>query len=95
VRLEARVPAERISDELKTERAASDYAGQCVNVRLGSALNSADIPGSLKSSRGCSEVGPGGVFVVSGVGFQAAVQDADEPVGQLSQGCLVANVPGP
>jgi len=42
VRLEARDPAERISDELKTERAASDYAGQCVNVRLGSALNSAD-----------------------------------------------------
>jgi len=48
------------------------------------AHHAADIPGSLKSSGGCSEVGPGCVFVVAGVGFQAAVQDADEPVGQLS-----------
>ena len=44
----------------------------------------ADIPGSLKSSGSCCEVGPGGVFVVAGVGFEAAVQDADEAVGQLS-----------
>ncbi len=46
--------------------------------------NAADIPGSLKSSGSCCEVGPGGVFVVAGVGLQAAVQDADEAVGQLS-----------
>jgi hypothetical protein len=49
---------------------------------------------SVVDSGGC-EVGPGGVFVVAGVGFQAAMQDADEPVGQLSQGCLVTDVPGP
>ena len=47
----------------------------------GDVLNPADIPGSLKSSGGGCEVGPGGVFVVAGVGFQAAMQDADEPVG--------------
>jgi hypothetical protein len=29
-------------------------------------------------------VGPGGVFVVAGSGFQAAVQDADQPVAQLA-----------
>jgi len=27
---------------------------------------------------------PGGVFVVDGAGLQAAVQDADEPVGELA-----------
>lgn len=34
------------------------------------------------------------MFVVAGVGLQTAVQDAGEPVGELSQGCLVANVSG-
>lgn len=29
-------------------------------------------------------VGPGGVFVVAGSGFQAAVQDTDQPVAQLA-----------
>ena len=34
--------------------------------------------------------GPGDGLVVEGAGFQAAVQDADEPVGQLPQrGCSV------
>jgi hypothetical protein len=75
---------------------ASDYANTRASMQSADARSSADIPGSLKSSGGgCCEVGPGGVFVVSGVGFQAAVQDADEPVGQLSQGALVADIPGP
>jgi hypothetical protein len=29
-------------------------------------------------------VGPGGVLVIAGSGFQAAVQDADQPVAQLA-----------
>ncbi len=38
--------------------------------------------------------GPGGGLVVGGVGLQAAVQDADQPVGQLAQGGVVAYLPG-
>jgi hypothetical protein len=34
-------------------------------------------------------VRPGGVFVVEGVGLQAAVQDADEAVRQLAHGGVV------
>jgi hypothetical protein len=39
-------------------------------------------------------VAPGGVFVVEGAGLQAAVQDADETVGDLAQGGLVADLAG-
>jgi hypothetical protein len=35
------------------------------------------------------EGGPGGVFVVGAVGFEAAVEDADESVGELAQGGVV------
>ena len=38
---------------------------------------------------------PGGGLVVEGAGLQAAVQDADEPVGQLAQGCVMTDVAGP
>jgi hypothetical protein len=34
-------------------------------------------------------VAPGDVFVVEGAGFEAAVEDADEPVGDLAQGRVV------
>ena len=34
-------------------------------------------------------VGPGGVLVVEGAGFKAAVQDADESVAQCTQGLVV------
>ena len=37
---------------------------------------------------------PGDVFVVGGAGFEAAVQDADEAVGDLAEGGLVADVAG-
>jgi hypothetical protein len=37
-------------------------------------------------------LGPGGVLVVSGAGFETAVQDADEAVGELAECCLVADV---
>ena len=40
--------------------------------------NATDIPGFSKSSSGRGVVCRGGVFVVEGVGLQAAVQDADE-----------------
>src|SRR6266511_2460312 len=32
---------------------------------------------------------PGGCLVVGGAGFEAAVEDADEPVGELAQGWVV------
>ena len=32
---------------------------------------------------------PGGVLVVTGVGLQTAVEDADEAVGELAEGGLV------
>ena len=37
---------------------------------------------------------PGGCLVVEGAGFQAAVQDADEPVGELAQRRAVAGPAG-
>ncbi len=37
----------------------------------------------------CCAVGPGGVFVVEGAGFEAAVEDADEPVGEAPEGVVV------
>ena len=47
-------------------------------------LNATDIPGFSMSSCRRVVVGPGGGLVVVGAGFQAAVQDADESVGQLA-----------
>ena len=35
-------------------------------------------------------VSPGGVLVVVRAGFEAAVEDADEAVGELAQRCVVA-----
>ena len=37
---------------------------------------------------------PGGGFVVEGAGFEAAVQDADEAVGELAQGGVVPGAAG-
>src|SRR5450755_1737070 len=37
---------------------------------------------------------PGGGFVVAGAGFEASVQDADEPVGELAQRGVVADAAG-
>src|ERR1700744_1328817 len=53
-----------------------------------------DIPGLKVSSGLLLAVGPGGVFVVEGAGFEASVQDADEPVGETSQGVVVADAAG-
>src|SRR5674476_1382063 len=38
---------------------------------------------------------PGGGLVVAGAGFEAAVQDSDETVAELAQGCVVADVAVP
>jgi len=46
------------------------------------------------SSGGLSRTGPGGGFVVAGAGFQAAVDDADEPVDQLAQCGVVFDAAG-
>ena len=54
-----------------------------------------DIPGRLKSSSDGCFVVPGDVFVVLGAGFEAAMEDADEPVRQLPQGSVVTDVSGP
>jgi hypothetical protein len=39
-------------------------------------------------------VGPGGFLVVEGAGLQASVQDADEAVGEPSQGVVVLDAAG-
>lgn len=44
----------------------------------------------MSSGRGLA-VAPGGVFVVSGVVFEAAVEDADPPVAEGAE-CLVVGV---
>jgi hypothetical protein len=55
-----------------------------ISTRCPTSVNATDIPGFGLSSCGRVVVGPGGVFVVEGGGLQAAVQDADEPVAELS-----------
>jgi hypothetical protein len=55
-------------------------------------LIAADIPGSCESSDACHVVAPGGVFVVGRVGVQAAVEDADESIGELAEGGSVADL---
>src|SRR4051794_21858708 len=52
-----------------------------------------DIPWCGASSRG-GALGPGGVFAIGGSGLQAAVQDADEAVGQLAEGGVVSGAAG-
>ena len=37
---------------------------------------------------------PGGCLVVEGAGFEAAVQDAGEPVGELAEGGVVPGAAG-
>jgi hypothetical protein len=37
---------------------------------------------------------PGGGFVVGGVGFEAAVEDADEAVAEFAEGGVVAGAAG-
>ena len=49
-------------------------------------MSSCDLVGGLS-------VGPGGVFVVGGSVFEAAVEDADEAVGEGSE-CLMVAVAG-
>src|SRR6266540_5086815 len=39
-------------------------------------------------------VGPGGCLVVEGAGFEASVEDSDEPVGELAQGRVVVSAAG-
>ena len=56
------------------------------------ALSAADIPGFWMSS-GSGVVGPGDVLVVCRVGLQAAMEDADQSVGNLTQGRLVTDPP--
>jgi len=50
------------------------------------------------SSRGFLRLGcglrPGGCLVVEGAGFEAAVEDAGEPVGELAEGGVVAGAAG-
>ncbi len=55
---------------------------------------SADIPGFQTSSGGGRDVCPGGVFVIGGVGLQAAVQDADEAIGELVERGLMTDLAG-
>lgn len=48
----------------------------------------------MSSSKRCGAVRPGGGLVVVGAGLEAAVEDADEPVGELAQRSVVAGAAG-
>src|SRR5258706_659500 len=48
----------------------------------------------MSSSSLVEVVGPGGRLVVGGAGFEASVEDADEAVGELAQGGVVAGAGG-
>src|SRR5262245_927403 len=56
--------------------------------------NATDIQGFSMSSCCRVVVGPGGGLVVEAAGLQAAVQDADEPIGELAWCCLVTDLAG-
>ena len=45
----------------------------------------------MSSCGGGLVVCPGGGLVVAGVGLEAAVQDADQAVPELAQGCVVTD----
>jgi hypothetical protein len=48
----------------------------------------------MSSRNGLRVMRPGGRLVVQRAGFEASVQDADEPVGELAQGGVVAAAAG-
>jgi hypothetical protein len=48
----------------------------------------------MSSDERVGVMGPRGCFVVDGAGLEAAVQDPDEPVGDLAQCAVVAGVSG-
>src|SRR4051812_74612 len=48
----------------------------------------------MSSRNGLRVMRPGGHLVVQRAGFEASVQDADEPVGELAQGGVVAAAAG-
>jgi hypothetical protein len=53
-------------------------------------------PGGVMSRRSLlGTVRPCGGFVVAGAGFEASVQDSDEPVTELAQRCSVAEIACP
>lgn len=69
------------SDDERTYRDAKDPS----DCRAGpTRSHRADIPAFWLSSSDGIPVSPGGGFVVAGVGLQAAVQDANEAVAELS-----------
>jgi hypothetical protein len=51
-------------------------------------MSSRSLLGALGAMR------PGGRFVVVGAGFEAAVQDADQAVGELAEGGVVVGAAG-
>jgi hypothetical protein len=57
---------------------------RCLPERRPCSINATDIPGFSMSSGGAVPVRPGRFLVVAGSGLQAAVQDADEAVGELT-----------
>jgi hypothetical protein len=48
----------------------------------------------MSSSEAFDAMRPGGFLVVESGGFEAAVQDADEPVGELAEGGVVVGAAG-
>src|ERR1035441_9330142 len=48
----------------------------------------------MSSSEVFDAMRPGGFLVVESAGFEAAVQDADEPVGELAEGGVVVGAAG-
>ncbi len=48
----------------------------------------------MSSSKAFDAMRPGGFLVVEGAGFEAAVQDADEPAGELAEGGVVVGAAG-
>ena len=49
----------------------------------------------MSSRNGLGVTRPGGRLVVAGAGLEAAVQDAHQPVGQLTQGRVIKSPPQP
>jgi hypothetical protein len=54
-----------------------------------------DIPCRFVPSKSGSAVSPGGGSVTRGAGLEATVQNADEPVRELAEGCVETDLSGP
>ena len=84
----------RVLDPPQARRAWAEAPVVVLDEAAALRCSQSDIPWFLLSSCGGLLVGPGGGLVVGGAGLEAAVQDADQPVPELAQRCVMTDPTG-